>query len=98
MRIPRIYQPGALTPGDEVELAEQAAVHVARVLRLKEAAAVVRQPGALLFDQVQLAQGRGQLAGGTLFERQSGLVVSRTVVPRSSSPLGSYPLHYPDAP
>lgn len=35
MRIPRIYQPGALTPGTETELAEDAANHVGRVLRMQ---------------------------------------------------------------
>jgi 16S rRNA (uracil1498-N3)-methyltransferase len=38
MRIPRIYQPGNLAPGAEIELAEEAANHVGRVLRMQSGA------------------------------------------------------------
>lgn len=38
MRIPRIYQPGTLTPGIETELTEDAANHVGRVLRMQSGA------------------------------------------------------------
>ena len=38
MRIPRIYQPGLLAAGAELELAEDAANHVGRVLRMQTGA------------------------------------------------------------
>lgn len=41
MRIPRIYQPGLLQPGAETELAEDAANHVGRVLRMQTGAELV---------------------------------------------------------
>lgn len=41
MRIPRIYHDAPLTPQQELELSESAANHVARVLRLREQAALV---------------------------------------------------------
>ncbi len=41
MRIPRIYQPGLLPPGAEIELAEDAANHVGRVLRMQTGAELV---------------------------------------------------------
>lgn len=41
MRIPRIHHPHPLAEGDEIELAPQAAQHVARVLRLKPGAPLI---------------------------------------------------------
>lgn len=41
MRIPRIYQPGLLAAGAETELAEDAANHVGRVLRMQAGAELV---------------------------------------------------------
>ncbi|MEW6646092.1 MAG: 16S rRNA (uracil(1498)-N(3))-methyltransferase [Pseudomonadota bacterium] len=56
MRIPRIHQPGPLSPGAIVELETGAANHVARVLRLA--------PGAAL----RLFNGEGGEYGATLHE------------------------------
>jgi 16S rRNA (uracil1498-N3)-methyltransferase len=41
MRIPRIYCPQPLVPGEHTELGEEAANHVARVLRLREGAPLI---------------------------------------------------------
>lgn len=41
MRVPRIYQPVALAPGQSIELDSQATAHLTRVLRLKPGDALV---------------------------------------------------------
>lgn len=41
MRIPRIYQPELLSVGQEIQLDNQATVHVARVLRMREGDSIV---------------------------------------------------------
>lgn len=63
MRIPRIYTPDQLVPGTRTELGEQAANHVARVLRMQPGQMLVLFNGDGRDYQAELAQvGKRQVS------------------------------------
>ena len=76
MRIPRIYQPGTLKPGTETELAEDAANHVGRVLRMQAGAELQLFNGDGLNYQAQIIESGKKQVRVKVISSQSNPVES----------------------
>ncbi len=76
MRIPRIYQPGTLTPGLDTELAEDAANHVGRVLRMQTGAELQLFNGDGLNYQAQIIESGKKQVRVKVISSQSNPVES----------------------